>query len=332
MKNFSYAGMIGCGDYLRWETEKIRDSRFLKVKYTYDLDPLKSASIAEKIGAASVSSSDMIFTDPEIEVVLIFTPPWARLEYFRLAAYYGKHIITTKPLAPNLAEAEELFELLQGKHKCSVFYGRAGDAFTETLKKVLDGGEIGHLALYKEDWLHHFPHWNNWATDPEKNGGPFMDAMIHNLNKARYLIGSEVDTVNFFSENYAQELACNDTEFMKVNFKNGAGAYLFITWAADLDIYSPDGNDREHYGPLHLVSSKGWYITREQNEAGRFIKAKKDGKEKKWKIEEPQLTPYDDFVECYRKGITSGHDIKIALEDIRIIEKAVKGMGGLNRV
>ncbi len=86
------------------------------------------------------------------------------------------------------------------------------------LKRLLDSGEIGRLALYRQDWLHHYPQWNTWALDPAKNGGPFMDAMIHNLNLARYLMGRPVTAAAFFSEKLSHpDLTCADTETLKAS-------------------------------------------------------------------------------------------------------------------
>ena len=36
------AGLIGCGDYLRWEIEELNKSQIFKVKYTFDLDREKT--------------------------------------------------------------------------------------------------------------------------------------------------------------------------------------------------------------------------------------------------------------------------------------------------
>jgi predicted dehydrogenase len=318
------AGLIGCGDFLRWEVEKINASKFFKLKYTFDVDSVKSKKRAADMNAQAVDSAETIFQDKEIEIVLIFTPPWIRKPYFESAVKYRKHIITTKPLAPTFEEAKNLFSMVNGKINCAVFYGRTGNAAVEKLKKIFDSGEIGKLALYKEDWFHHYPQWNTWATDPKKNGGPFMDAMIHNLNKSRYLIGDKVNTFKFYSENLAQKLKCNDTEFLKVNFKNGASSFLFITWAADLQVFSKDGNDREHIGISHLITNQGWYVTEEREGDESIIKAKKEDQIKKWKIEPLAYTPYDEFVLSVENKTPVSSGIEDAMEDIRILDAAFK--------
>ena len=320
------AGLIGCGDYLRWVINHLNNSQHLRVKYTFDLDRKKSEAIAARINATVVDSETVIFNDPEVEIVMIYTPPWIRKDLFRKAADSGKHIITTKPLAPNARDAEYLYQTVKDRVECAVFYGRTGNAGVEKLKTILDSGEVGQLAVYKEDWLHHYPQWNDWATDPEKNGGPFMDAMVHNLNKSRYLIGSPVKSLNFFSENYTQSLKCNDTEFMKINFENGSSSWLFITWAADLEVYDKTGNNREHYGILHMITSQGWYITEEQAGPVKVIKAKKENLVKTWEIPSLEHTPYDEVAFNIMEGKPQKFDIVPALSDIRIIDFAVKNV------
>ncbi len=322
MKDIVKAGLIGCGDYLRWEIDKLNNSKQFKVKSTFDLDRGKSESMAKKIHARPAEDADSIFADPEISIVMIYTPPWARKELFEKAVKAGKHIITTKPLAPDYRDAKELSDIVDDRVACAVFYGRTGDAGTEKIREILVAGEIGSLALYKEDWFHHYPTWNDWATDPKKNGGPFLDAMVHNLNKSRYLVGVPASSLTYFSENYAQNLKCNDTEFMKLDFENGAASYLFITWAADLEVYDPEGNDREHYGILHMITDKGWYVTEEQSEKGHWIRAKKEDRVREWPVNPPEQTPYDEVVRSIRGKEPQKYDISWALEDLRIFQKA----------
>ncbi len=322
MANTQYAGLIGCGDFLRWLIDDLNDSTRIKVKYTYDLNHEKSRQRAGQLKAIVAESADKIFNDPEISTVYIFTPPFAREDLFRKAVAHKKNIITTKPFAVNYKEALKLYDMVKDKVACGVFYGRAGNASVETLKNIFESGEIGALSLYKEDWFHHYPTWNDWALIPEKNGGPFMDAMIHNLNRSRYLIGDKVKSATFFSSSYAQDLPCNDTETMRVDFENGASSFLFISWAADLEIFNPDANEREHIGLNQMITNQGWFVTIHEEEDQPVIRAKKNKETREWAIKPLPLTPYDDFVDRIDKGLPQNHSLEMALEDMRIIEMA----------
>ncbi len=322
MKNPQYAGLIGCGDFLRWLIDDLNNSTKIKVKYTFDLNSEKSKLRATQLNATAVDDVDRIFSDPAITTVYIFTPPFAREELFRQAVAHNKNIITTKPFAVNYNEALKLYKMVKNKVECGVFYGRAGNATVETLKNIFESGEIGQLSLYKEDWFHHYPTWNDWALIPEKNGGPFMDAMIHNLNRSRYLIGDKVKSATFFSSSYAQNLPCNDTETLRVDFENGASSFLFISWAADLEIFNPDANEREHIGLNQMITNQGWFVTIHEDEDKPVIRAKKNKETLKWPIDSLPLTPYDDFIDRIEKCLTQNHSAEMALEDMRIMNMA----------
>lgn len=316
-------GILGCGDYLRWEHGNIKQSRRVRVKSLFDPSAERAAHYAEFFGAEAAASSDAVLEDDEIRIVLIFTPPWVRRDLVLKAVENGKHIITVKPLAPTQAEASEMLRAVGDKVRCAVFYRRTGNAQIETLKRIFESGEIGRLALFREDWLHHYPTWNKWATDPTKNGGPFMDAMIHNLNIARYLVGREAASCAFFSDNHAQHLDCNDTEFMKVDFEGGASAHLFITWAGALEIYDATKNDREHIDIFYMITDQGWYVTVEDD----TVRAAREGEVKSWQVERLGATPYDRFVEALEAGAEQPWDLLDAWKDIAILEQAAAAPG-----
>jgi predicted dehydrogenase len=188
---------------------------------------------------------------------------------------------------------------------------------------LLDSGEIGKLALYRQDWLHHYPQWNTWALDPAKNGGPFMDAMIHNLNLARYLMGRPITGATFFSEKLVHpELACADTETLKLQFADNGSALLFITWAADLAVYSTEGNNREHIDIFYLVSDRGWRITKERVEGKAQIVASRAGERKTWPADDLSGSVFDRFAAVIETGEALPEDIVslgMAAEDIRLL-------------
>jgi predicted dehydrogenase len=324
-------GLFGCGDLLRWTAADFKASKRARIAALYDPDHARAVKWAGELGGRAVKTEDEIFGDPEIDIVVLFVPPWVRRGLLERAAKAGKHIITTKPLGPNLADCEAMARAVEKAGVvCSVFYRRTGNSGIETYKRIFDGGALGKLALYKQDWIHHYPQWNRWATDPRKNGGPFMDAMIHNMNTARYLMGRPATAATLFSDNHAQDLQCNDTEFMKLDFKGSGSAHLFITWAADLAVYSTQGNDREHIDITYMITDKGWRLT-EGWENGQFtITASREGKTRKFVGRAIKGTTCDRFADAVDKGGKLPSDmpgIREACQDIRILEHAAKTPG-----
>ena len=216
----------------------------------------------------------------------------------------------------------------QSSSSVAILYGRTGDPVVEALKDLLEEGRFGKLALYKQDWIHAYPQWNKWATDPEKNGGPFMDAMIHNLNLSNYLMDRPIENATFFSQNLSHpDLPCADTESMVVTYKENGMANLFITWAADLATYSTQGNDREHIDLFYLVTDQGWRITREDIDDVPYIKASREGKEELIDVKNGEASAYDQFADAVEQGNPIPRtfaDLDQAVNDITLLRTLEK--------
>ncbi|MFW5846324.1 MAG: Gfo/Idh/MocA family protein [Planctomycetota bacterium] len=324
-------GIIGCGDFLRWQTGDIRSATQVRVAACFDPDNARAQAAAETFQAIAAPDAAGIFADASIDCVLLFVPPWIRADLLAQAAAAGKHILTTKPLGCDVDGCQAMQQAVADAGvRCGVVYGRTGDAVAETWKDCFLDGTYGQLALYKRDWLHHYPQWNDWATDPQKNGGPFMDAMVHNLNAARYLAGRPISHACYLSQRLVHDdIACNDTETMLVDFQGGGSAHNFITWAADLAVHSTQGNDREHIDQHFLITSQGWYGTTVRGEHGPACRLTRGGEE--------QLLPlvrlgsvYDDFAAHVQDGGAWPRrlaGIDEAAEDIRLLRTAEKRLG-----
>lgn len=321
-------GVIGCGDFLRLESDAITKSKNVKLVRLFDVDAARAQSYAAKLGGSVAASAQDVIRDPNVDIVCVFVPPWARKDVVVEAARAGKHILTTKPLAPNVEDCTAMVQAVeQAGVYCGVFYLRTASAEIETLKRILDGGEMGKLALVRHDWIHHYPQWNNWALDPKRNGGPFMDAEIHNMNFTRYLMGRSATHCTFTSHNLAHpDLACADTEGMTLEFQDGGVAYLFITWAADLKVDSLEGNYREHIDVTYYVTDQGWRIT---SEGGKIV-ASRDGNRREFPLAGFTETTYDRFVASVAAKQPQPSDIvtiQTASEDIRILRTGAKNPG-----
>jgi predicted dehydrogenase len=321
-------GIIGCGDYTRRQTKIIRRGKRLEIIKAWDPNAAMLEKYTDGLAVPPAGSADEIYGDPAIDVVMLFVPPFARRGEIQKAVAAGKHIITTKPLAPNLKDATAIYRAVKNKVACLVTYGRTYDPALPLLKKIFDSGRIGRLALYKQDCIHHYPQWNTWATDPKKNGGPFMDAMIHNLNIARYLMGREADALTFFSDNHAQSLKCNDTEYLRLDFGKNRTAHLFISWAANTRVLgTTSSTEREFIESRHMVTDQGWLVAIERRGDKKIIRAVNGNAIKTWETAAIIETPYDRFVKALEQGREQICSIKDAWTDVMLLDLAAGNPG-----
>ena len=312
------AGLLGGGDFARIQSPILQRSQRIRVTAVHDPNSEAAQVTGERLGARAVGSPEAILGDPAIDVVLIYTPPFTRRELVERAVAAGKLIITTKPLAPNVEDARAISEATKDG-RCLVLYKRTGNAQVRSLKKLLDSGEVGALALYRHDWIHHYPYWSSWSLDPEKNGGPLVDAMIHNLNTARHLAGREVAAFGYHGYRLSHpDFRIPDTELLVVEFEGGAAAHLFITWGADLAIYDAKANDRERIDVNYVVTAAGWLLRFETREGRAMINATKNGQIRLYPVETPPLTLYDQYVEDVEAGRPVETSAQEACRDIEL--------------
>jgi predicted dehydrogenase len=311
------AGLLGCGDFARIQSPILSKSQRVRVAAVYDPDPEAARVTAERLGAPVVATPEAIFADASIDIALVFTPPFVRRPLVEQALAAGKKIITTKPLAPTLEDARAISEATKDG-RCLVIYKRTGNAQVQTLKKVLDSGEVGRVALYKHDWIHHYPYWAPWAIDPAKNGGPLVDALIHNLNTARHLAGREVVGLGYHGYRLTQTFPIPDTELLVVDFEGGSTAHLSITWAADLAIYDRKANDRERIDINYVVTSDRHLLRFETREGRPMLLATRDGVIRLYPVEAPPLTLYDRYVADIEEGRPVESSAQEAFRDIEL--------------
>ena len=87
----------------------------------------------------SVDSVEALLANPQVEAVIILTPPRTHADLAIQAAMAGKHVLLEKPLDVTYAQARSIVEAV-----AEVFQFRFREA-TMTLRELLRAGELGEL-------------------------------------------------------------------------------------------------------------------------------------------------------------------------------------------
>jgi hypothetical protein len=114
-----------------------------------------------------------------------------------------------------------------------------------------------------------------------------------------------------------------DTELLKADFAEAGSAHLFITWSADLEVFSTAGNDREHIDIFYMVTDEGWRVTLEGDE----IVASRRGEKKSWPIPPLPETHYDRFAKSVADNTQLPGDlvsIETAARDVKLLRALEK--------
>lgn len=159
--------------------------------------------------AQSAPDTQTLLADPadSNDIVIVATPPVAHYPSARLALESGRHVLCEKPLAMNLAEAEQLLDLATAHDRllgcCSCRF--LGVPTTAEVKRLIQQhalGDLYHLSFVQRaqrgrPGIEYQPS-SRWFLDRSKSGGgPLMDwgpydfATLNDL-----LLPVRVDVVN----------------------------------------------------------------------------------------------------------------------------------------
>ncbi|KAI9483835.1 MAG: hypothetical protein EXX96DRAFT_559860 [Benjaminiella poitrasii] len=137
-------------------------------------------------------STDELFANPDIDLVVITTPNGSHYPLAMQAMQAGKHVIVEKPFTITSKEAEELCKVAKETGRiCSIYQNRRWDGDFLTVKKLIKGEQLGRLVEYES----HFDRFRNfvkagWREQTDAAGsGMLYDLGAHLIDQAIHLFG-----------------------------------------------------------------------------------------------------------------------------------------------
>jgi len=180
---------------------------------------------AASIGVNNVTKNpDEVFSNPEIDAVIICSSTDTHADFIIKAAQAGKHIFCEKPIDTDINRIKKaLEEVDKAGVKLQVGFVRRFDHNHKKVRDYVAEGKIGNPHIVKIT-----------SRDPQRppmeyvkvSGGIFMDMMIHDFDMARYLSGSDVEEVYATGAVLVDPRFADyddvDTAIVTLKFKNGA--------------------------------------------------------------------------------------------------------------
>src|SRR3954454_8607107 len=184
MKRVGIVGTGGMGSYhvAQWHRLPVES-----VSY-FDLVRERAEAQAKRFGGTVYDSLDELLQHVDVVDVCTQTPEHAGVVIAAAAA--GKHVITEKPMARSIADAEAMIAACK-KAGVRLFVAHVVRFFPEfaRAKAVLDSGELGTPGVIRTVRGGDFPGWNSWYGDFAQSGGVIMDLAIHDLDYVRWCFG-----------------------------------------------------------------------------------------------------------------------------------------------
>jgi predicted dehydrogenase len=138
-------------------------------------------------------SYEGLVTDPGIDAVYVSLPNSMHHEWTIRSIAAGKHVLCEKPLAANLAEAEEMVDAADrhGRVLVEAFMYRS-HPLTHAVRRAVAGGEIGQLKLIRTSFCYRTTRVReNIRFNATLAGGALMDVGCYCLDFTRLFTGAE---------------------------------------------------------------------------------------------------------------------------------------------
>jgi myo-inositol 2-dehydrogenase / D-chiro-inositol 1-dehydrogenase len=159
-----------------------------------DFFPDVAAGAAAKFGIPKSGKEYMeIIENPDIDAVWICSPSSMHKEQIIAASNAGKHIFCEKPLAIELAEADDVIAAVEKSGvKMMLAFQRRFDSNFARVKKAIEEGVVGDPYTFRLTSRDPAPPPIEYIL---KSGGLHNDMAIHDFDVARYLMGCECEEV-----------------------------------------------------------------------------------------------------------------------------------------
>jgi scyllo-inositol 2-dehydrogenase (NADP+) len=192
------AALLGYGAIGHEHATAFRDVTGLALELVCDRNPDRLASAREvSPGLRTTTDAAGAVEDPDVDLVVVSTPPDTHAEWALRAVRAGKHVVVEKPFAIRTEEADAVLEAAEAAGVLAVVYqNRRWDPDHLAVARAVREGRLGDV-FHVEAFVGGFGHpCNLWHSDVDASGGAFYDWGAHVIDQLLDLFPAPVAHVS----------------------------------------------------------------------------------------------------------------------------------------
>lgn len=219
-------GIIGVGGMGGHHTENLNTRiNGASVAAVMDADPERLKRVASECGGAKAFEDGAALSrDESVEAVVVASPDSTHAELVLECIRNGKPVMCEKPLAATVEEARGIVaaEVGRGEKLVQVGFMRRYDPEHVAVAREATGGKIGHPLMFKG--VHRNP------AVPKSWDSEFMirNALVHDLDSARWMLGREIEEVYVHGLNNDPALGEDTCDLQSVQLGMSGGCMASI--------------------------------------------------------------------------------------------------------
>jgi predicted dehydrogenase len=227
-------GMVGSGymalTYSEAIARHVRGARLVAIA-----GGRRAPGLAAEYGVTAEPSVEALLARPDVGAVVLTTPDQVHREQALQAAAAGKHVLVEKPMAPTVAQCDEMIAACRAAGvKLAVVKTERYRGVTLRAKRLIDEGRIGPIWMLRtiscfpaqvgRDILESRP----WYADPA-GGGLFMSMASHNADMLLWLTGARARQVFAQASTFGDSGVPNQSVMAQIAFEGGIMGHMWIS-------------------------------------------------------------------------------------------------------
>jgi myo-inositol 2-dehydrogenase/D-chiro-inositol 1-dehydrogenase len=213
-------GVVGTGGMGGLHASIIQDEvANARLAAVADLDAERAEGVAEKSGADVYTDAEEMIQAENIDAVLVASPDPTHAPLVKECLRLEKPVLCEKPLADSAEAALEVVEaeVELGRKLVQVGFMRRYDPQHVAAKKAVDAGSVGAPVVFKG--------WHRNADVPFAIDTEWVviNAMIHDIDSARWFIEEEIEEVYVLGKNTTPRLGEEVSDVQLAQFSTIGG-------------------------------------------------------------------------------------------------------------
>ncbi|MEK7214291.1 MAG: Gfo/Idh/MocA family oxidoreductase [Chloroflexota bacterium] len=231
-------GVLGLGHGSQHVLRELQQHPCIKVVAGADLRQEALDQFAQQFGGATYHSVEDLCRSADVDAVYIMTPNHLHAQHTIIAADHGKQVITTKPVALTLEDADAI--IASGERNGVRILAGTTPAFAPGIQKMAEivaEGELGELLMINT-W--HFIEWlyrprMPEELDPRRGGGVVFRQATHQADILRVIGGGMVRSVRAKTSIADPSRPVEGGYTAHLEFEGGASATMVFSGYAHYD-------------------------------------------------------------------------------------------------
>jgi myo-inositol 2-dehydrogenase/D-chiro-inositol 1-dehydrogenase len=229
-------GLVGLGDIaVRGHLPAIDGEPRASLVAVAELDPERLA-VAAPAGIRATTDAASLFADPEIDAVVIATPPTVTAGLVRAALEAGKYVLAEKPLALSLAEAADVATAPGAAERLQIGLTYRHHPGVERLRELIADGVLGAPLLIQAAIC-------DEPFEPDANPRaharrlrsleripPIVSDGVHACDRLNFLLGAAPVDVSGWSLRTDPRFATANVNGGVLTYADGTVARLEVVW------------------------------------------------------------------------------------------------------